>query len=39
MRELELTCLRVNLQQFNGDLVTFLQTGFLDSLKALPVNL
>ena len=39
MRELILTCLRINLKELHLDLVTFLDTCLLDSLKALPVNL
>ena len=39
VRELVLTRLRVDLQELHLDLVTFLDTSLLDSLKALPVDL
>ena len=39
VRELVLTRLRVDLQQFHLDLVAFLDTSLLDGLKALPVDL
>ena len=37
--ELVLTGLRINLKEFHGDLVTFLQTSLLNSLQTLPVDL
>jgi hypothetical protein len=39
VRKLEFTSLWINLQQFHGNLVTFLDTSFLYCLQALPVNL
>jgi hypothetical protein len=39
VRELELTSLRINLEQLDGDLVTLLDTCLLDGLEALPVDL
>ena len=39
MRELVLTCLRVNLKEFHLNVVTLLDTSLFDGLKALPVNL
>ena len=39
MRELELTSLRINFQELHLNLVTLLDTCFLDSLQTLPVNL
>ena len=39
VRELVLTSLRVDLQQFHLDLVTLLDTSLLNGLKALPVDL
>ncbi len=38
VRELELTSLGVNLQELHLNLVTLLDTSFLDSLQTLPVN-
>ena len=39
VRELELTSLRINLEQLDGDFVTLLDASLLNSLKALPVDL
>ena len=39
VRELVLAGLRINLKELHLDLVTFLDTSLLDSLKALPVDL
>ena len=39
MRELVLTCLRIDLEQLHLDLVALLDTSLLDCLKTLPVNL
>ena len=39
VRELILACLRVDFEQFDGNLVTFFQSCILDSLQALPVYL
>lgn len=39
VRELVLAGLRVNLKQLHGNLVAFLDAGFLDGLQTFPVNL
>ena len=39
MRELVLTCLRIDLKQLHLDLVALLDTSVLNSLEALPVDL
>jgi hypothetical protein len=39
VRKLELTCLRINFEQLDGNLVTLLDTSLFDSLQTLPVNL
>jgi hypothetical protein len=39
MRELVLTCLRINLKELHLNVVTLLDTSLLNGLKTLPVNL
>lgn len=39
VRELVLSCLGVNVEQLNLDVVTFLDTCLLNGLKTLPGNL
>ena len=39
VRQLVLTSLRVDFQELHVDLVAFLQSGFLNGLKTLPVDL
>jgi hypothetical protein len=39
MRELVLTCLRINLQELNLNVVALLDTSLFNGLKALPVDL
>ena len=39
VRELELTSLRIDFEQLDGDLVTFLDASLLDGVETLPVNL
>ena len=39
VRELELAGLRVDFQELDGQLVAFLDAGFLNGLEALPVDL